>query len=396
MSSLVGLLLVAVFATLPTRVMADGCTIAVIPDTQKYYGRAECGNCTSNCSAFPSNPPVCTSDNDCSAWGATCVGPSGVPAQIAKYILDQRLTRDPTKPIAFVTQAGDVVDLYWQQERWLAMKTAMHSFDGIIPWSVTAGNHDGGYSKPLQFPDFLRRFNSSVYAAVKQPAGARFIESWGDWAVNSAHLFQCGSKPVLHLSIQWDADTTEYSEVIERAREIIDEHRELPVVVTIHGYLDLPGKSAATQGYTELYDAGGLFIWKNLVSVSPNIFLVNSAHRIHTLTEPAAHVRSRKNLGGGTLVETMFNAQRVGGDPNKGNGWLMFLGIDWNAQTIRFEAYSPFLNQTAAQASFPLEHMDGSIGFDLPVACSDSIDNDGDGSIDLADSECASAGDLSE
>ena len=45
---------------------------------------------------------------------------------------------------------------------------------------------------------------------------------------------------------------------------------------------------------------------------------------------------------------------------------------------------------------FDPAHTDGTVGFDLVAACSDGIDNDGDGSADLGDPGCASAGDLSE
>ena len=376
---------------------ADGCTVAMIPDTQFYYARPECGNCTSaNCAAWP-GPYSCNSDADCAAFGGQCVGPSNVPGQMTQYLLDHRLDWDPGYPIAFASQAGDVVDLYWQQERWLAMEAALHRLDGVIPWAVAAGNHDGNQDLgALEFPVFLQYFNGTVYGGITPPPGSQWIENWGDWPVNAAHRLTCGSREVLHLAIQWDADLPQYAEVLERAREILEEHADLPAILTVHAYLDRPGTSGATQGYTELYEAGGLHLWENLVKVSPNLFLVLSAHRIHTTTEPAAHVRARPRKTGSDVVETLFNAQIVGSDPDKGEGWINFLRIDWEQDTIRYRAYSPMRDQTAREAGFDPLHTDGTVALAAPDACANGLDDDGDGLVDLADPGCAHAGDLAE
>jgi hypothetical protein len=359
---------VALLLLVPMKALASGCTIAMVPDTQMYQAAKECGNCSADCHNSP-GPYACTDDTDCTVHGGECVGPSVVPAQQLQYILDNRLTRAPGYPIQFATHAGDVVNLSSAQpERFAAVKAAMELLNGTIAWSVVAGNHDGS-GTPMTFPNFQTYFNTTNYAAVPTPAGATYLETWGDEPVNVAHIFDCGGRPVLHLGIQWDHDEVAYAEVITRAIEIINENPGIPVAVTVHAYLDNPGGSPATEGYYEASNEGGLHLWQNLISLSPRIFLVMSGHRITVLPDPSAHVRAKaKTAAGGVVVETMFNAQALGDDPDMGDGWLMFYTVDWVTESITFEAYSPFLDQSASDAGFPTTHMDGEIGFTIPVA----------------------------
>ena len=56
-----------------------------------------------------------------------------------RWIADNHATR----PIAFVLHTGDVVDSD-TTEQWTVAAQALHALDGLVPYVITAGNHDYG------------------------------------------------------------------------------------------------------------------------------------------------------------------------------------------------------------------------------------------------------------
>ena len=286
---------------------ADPFTIAVLPDTQ-YYVQSY---------------------------------PATLEAQIS-YILDHRASDN----IAFVTQLGDVVQsgesgstrnaLQWQRadaafdrlDGTLAKKP-----DGILPYSVTLGNHDYGVigDKTSGTGRYQQYFGPDRYESRSW-----FLEDSGI-AGDQALIFSAGGYRFLHITLQFEPADSD----LAWAQRVIDRNPGLPTIISTHSYLN-PGskkRQATLQGHsgsTTTVGNTGEQVFQKLIATNNQIFLVMNGHFTGEY-----HQTSTNNFGN-SVFEMVVDYQ---GRQNGGDGWMRLLEFQPAQNRINVETYSPTRKQ---------------------------------------------------
>ncbi|MCP3914876.1 MAG: DNRLRE domain-containing protein [bacterium] len=237
--------------------------------------------------------------------------------------------------IVFVSHVGDVVeggaaDL----EEWGRGDRAMDVLDGdlvadpegILPYSVTLGNHDcdtvGDKGSTQVFSDY---FGSARYAGRSWFVGADVHDR------NTSQIFTVDGQEYLHLGLEWRPS----DEALLWAMGVLDARPDLPVIVSTHEHLR-SGNPANRSHYGATPDAtgdnSGKDVFHKLIVPYPQIFLVLSGHFA------ANGRRASTTLLGRELDEMLADYQD---DPNGGNGWMQILEFRPSAAEIESIAFSP-------------------------------------------------------
>ncbi|TDU70934.1 calcineurin-like phosphoesterase family protein [Prosthecobacter fusiformis] len=241
LSSLARYLLLPVFATLMTFVPSasaadldaapkDSFTIAVIPDTQWYIGKG-------TKKTPDSTDPVVTNavfENHVN-W---------ITANIQK------------QNIVFVSHVGDIVDRSNPQE-WEVARRCMDRLHGVIPYSVTVGNHDmkgSGDSSLFQKYFGAERFRDFAwYGGPFEPA--RPTPEFSGNNANSHQLFSAGGMDFIHISLECNAP----DDVLAWADALLTQYATRRAIITTHMDLGVLEHPKTEEGFVK--DPKGRMNW---------------------------------------------------------------------------------------------------------------------------------------
>jgi hypothetical protein len=260
--------------------------------------------------------------------------------------------------IRYVSHYGDVVNNGDSLVEWNASDAAMAFLDAAgIPYGVTAGNHDitpsgvaGSAYIPANFVDYYgpARFAGDAWYRGASPSG-----------MSSYQVFAAGGLEFLALHVECDAALRE----LEWAQAVLDMHRDKPVLMTTHRYLqDAEDYTAGVPlvpsgrypsiwyGIEGTYTPDGIEaeeLWQWFVRRNPNILMVQCGHFHEEFRQVST------NAFGNPVHEVLADYQD---DPNGGDGWLRVMEFDLASDTIDVDSYSPFLDQyrTADESDFTL------------------------------------------
>ncbi|MBR4653566.1 MAG: tyrosine-protein phosphatase [Kiritimatiellae bacterium] len=195
-------------ATLPP--LPDGAfTYAVIPDTQGYDGE---GRHTKR--------------------GRK---PGVGPTRNAKFdaIVDWLVANAKSQNILFVTHTGDITDMN-NDFQWRFASNAMARLDGVLPYSITPGNHDMRHDGDTSL--FQRYFPASRYAGCAWYAGTfgGYTNSAGLFVsgnnANSICLFGQGSEKFVVVNLECNAPDPVLAWAASELERLPDRH----VIVATH------------------------------------------------------------------------------------------------------------------------------------------------------------------
>lgn len=261
------------------------------------------------------------------------------------------VNRDALK-IAFVVHEGDIVDSD-VAEQWRIAAASMHRLDGLVPYFVTAGNHD--------YRDGRRETMIDTYF----PASGFAVEPWFGGTFEPGRIENnFGIVPVgpgaswLVLSLEFGPRDT----VLAWANQILDAHPDLPAVLVTHAYLYLDGSRYDRRGRPDQFfspfdyaltgsinDGDGL--WRGLVARHDNLRLVLSGHAIplDPLNNPDAAARLTSTRVTGTRChQIMANYQTCSNVPCPetlgGDGYLRIMRVDVASNRLSVQTYSPYLD----------------------------------------------------
>jgi len=260
--------------------------------------------------------------------------------------------------IQFVSHYGDVVNDGGDTTQWANARASMDILDQSgIPYGVTAGNHDitpsGTAGTPYIPQQYLANFGAQNYAGKDWYLGA------SPSGMSNAQIFSGGGREFIALHILCDAPVEE----LAWAQGIMNNHRDKPVMMTTHRYLQdaedyTGGVPVVPSGYYPdiwygvegTYAPGGIrsgeiFDW--FVRRNKQIFLVNCGHFHEEFRQTST------NAFGNPVHEVLADYQD---DPNGGDGWLRLMEFDVGAGQINFDSYSPTRNEfrTADESKFSL------------------------------------------
>ena len=217
--------------------------------------------------------------------------------------------------IKFVIHLGDMVENATAEEEWKNADRAHRVLDGVVPYSVLPGNHDGA-------PDNTQLFNK--YFPPKRFAGHRWYGGHlGETNDNNYCVFDAAGMKFLVLSLGYRPG----DEALAWADKIVQEHRDHRVIVATHDYMN-----------AEKRRPPGEKIWKQLVRKHKNIFMVVCGHI------GAAAQQISTNDADGVVHEILCDYQNR---PRGGDGWLQTLRFLPDENRIRIEAHSPLVQQPA-------------------------------------------------
>lgn len=240
-------------------------------------------------------------------------------------IYDWIVENKESKKIEYVFGLGDITDKDTVAE-WELVKSEIFKLNGVVPYSLVRGNHDGT-------ANFNKYFKVDEYTkTIEGQFNERFIE-------NSWRTFTVGEVKYLNITLDYGAS----DKVLNWAAGIIEQHPDHRVIITTHAYLfrdgttldvgDVvpPNKTGSNDGTSNNGDQ----MWDKLISKYENIFLVLSGH------DPCDNiiVTQDKGVNGNVVTQMLIDPQGV--DASQGaTGMVAMLYFSNDGKTITIENYS--------------------------------------------------------
>src|SRR3954471_3645152 len=123
-----------------------------------------------------------------------------------QWIVDNKAAMN----IAFVHHVGDIVNHGWDLTQWSRAVTAMNKLNGVVPYGVSAGNHDhkdGNVPETFTSVEYVPRFGPSRYSG--QPWAAGWYGGASPSGFSSYQTFTAAGRTYLNLTMDCNATTNE-------------------------------------------------------------------------------------------------------------------------------------------------------------------------------------------
>ena len=336
-------------------------TLVFMPDTQYYV----CSLCRDN------NPSL-------NRWHPDTFG-----AQ-TRWIADNLNSEN----IAFVANAGDVVETATELEEWEIADAAYDMLDGVVPYSVIPGDHD-------YFPEEYRDADTRYY---RQFFGAERYNNYSWYGGSSpsglSHYqrFRGGGQDFIHIGLEFEppGPISNPNSTLGWAKAILEANPNTPTILSTHAYLMdgvnrrsresdqeacyRPGSGLGSEpcrdkpGTLDPNASSGEEIFEALVKPYSQVFMVLNGHYYRRGSSDTSRTSDNgeyhqvsTNNAGSDVYEMLANYQT---HDNGGDGWLRLIkfipGGGANGQDrIRVQTYSPtrddFQPGSASNFSFDLD-----------------------------------------
>ena len=240
--------------------------------------------------------------------------------------------------IQFVFGLGDITEKSSQAE-WNRAKAALHSMDGIVPYSIVRGNHDSVTSFNQTFP--LSDYEDEL------------LESYDKTMINTCRELIVGDIKYLIFTIDYGASDA----VLNWVGELCDTYHDYYAIITTHCYLFRDGTTldqgdvcppATTGGHNN-----GDHMWEKLVSKHENILMVISGH------DPSDQIVLAQDEGDYGNIVTQLLVDPQGADAHLGGlGMVAMLYFSEDGRDVTVRYYSTIKDKYylgANQFSFTLD-----------------------------------------
>jgi hypothetical protein len=176
--------------------------------------------------------------------------------------------------IAFFAHQGDMLRRGYSDFQAANADAALKNLDGKVPYTVSIGNHDydnqfDDLDQHVSSASFTRWFGNDRYAAIPNSGFGGASQDQR----NRFHTFTADGREVLVLSIEWEASDAS----IAWAQSVINSHRQDPVILTTHEYLNGSGRTTSTLEPLAGFNSGE-GIYQKLVKPNQQVFMVLSGH----------------------------------------------------------------------------------------------------------------------
>ena len=233
-----------------------------------------------------------------------------------QWIVDNKKSQN----IVFATQTGDIVDDGSSSTQWANADAAANNLDGVIPYSMTFGNHD--------FDDVAAGTGTVNFTANFGPSRYQKYSWFGGASTDGLAMYQTFSADgytFLHLNIPYTPSSAD----LNWAAGILAAHPSDPTIISTHDYL----YNSGTSTYRTSVGDG---IWNSLVTNNSQVFMVLGSH----FYDPDEGQLVSTGNAGQNVIQTLADYQD---QANGGDGWLRQLIFDPGAGLIRVRTYSPYL-----------------------------------------------------
>lgn len=289
--------------------------------------------------------PITDFDYSFCVVGDTQVIARKYPDKLAN-IYDWIIANKDEKKIEFVFGLGDITDKNTDEE-WTAAKEQIFKMNGIVPYSLVRGNHDGSAKLNEYFAklDYMGQFNG-FYDRYK-------ID-------NSWRTFSVGDTDYLLVTLDYGASDA----LLDWAAGIIEAHPNHKVIITTHAYLFRDGTTLdagdvcppTTNTVSDGSKNNGDHMWDKLISKYENIFLVLSGH------DPSSDIVATQTKGdhGNIVTQMLVDPQGVDNSSEGATGMIAMLYFSNGGKTLTVEQYSTvrnmhYMNTSQFTLSMPTE-----------------------------------------
>lgn len=231
------------------------------------------------------------------------------------------------KKIAFAFNLGDLTDKDTEDE-WNTASAAIHSLDGILPYSIVRGNHDktiSSYTNAFKYADHEYMLSGSYDGTM----------------LNTYQTLHVSDDKYLILNLDFKMTTP----LLDWASDIVEQHHDYKVIVTTHMYLDYDGAplNGADEGGPDKHGVGFTSegFWNLFLSKHNNIFLVLSGH----VAYPSIVATQRTGDHGNTVTQILVNPQNVDGKYQGGLGLVAMLYFSEDGKSVQTQFYSTIRNK---------------------------------------------------
>ena len=249
------------------------------------------------------------------------------------YVAQAEWIRERQRPdnVQFVIHLGDIVQNAMVEAEWENADRAHALLDGIVPYSITPGNHDLDLDETGDLTRgtimFDRYFGPDRF--IDQPWYGGHL---GESNANNFCRFEVSGLKFLVLSLEWaPQDAT-----IEWASQVLQAHKDHRVILATHYYMRTQGRGHGDSLGGHIGDD----LWERFVRKHENIFMVVSGH------VSGVYHQSSKNDAGHDVHEILCDYQNL---ENGGDGWLQTLRFVPKTDEIYVDAYSPVVEKTNRQ-----------------------------------------------
>jgi hypothetical protein len=244
--------------------------------------------------------------------------------------------------IRFVVHLGDVTDTNSPRE-WRNARDSMSLLDGVVPYSIIAGNHDHGPGGNASTRDTLLNEYFDFKSHAAQPTFGGALEDGR--LENTYHLFEAGGRQWIVLCLEWGPR----DRAIQWADSVMERHKDRTGILVTHAYMNNNDlrydhtDAANPQTYNPHHYKtpgpvnDGEELWQKLVRRHDFAMTLNG----HVLGDGAGYLASPNDHG--RVVHQMlsnFQMRELGGE-----GYLRLLEFQPDGITVRIKSYSPVFDR---------------------------------------------------
>lgn len=238
--------------------------------------------------------------------------------------------------IIFVSQLGDLVDVYNSDSQWENAHDSMAIIRATgIPYSVVPGNHDLGTGSSNPAAHYDAYFPASSFAGYSW-YGGHYPDSSD---ASNYELFTAMGQKFIVLNLV--CDSTMLAQATGWANSVLDQYSDRKAIVVAHGYIDDKG------AYLDADSVSGTATWNNVVKLHSNVVAVLCGHY------SGEYDGAVTGQNGNTIYNLLTDYQS---EPYGGTGWLRLYEFYPLENKIEAFTYSPSLDQyqTDANSQFDL------------------------------------------
>jgi len=261
--------------------------------------------------------------------------------------------------LAFVLHEGDIVDNDVDAQ-WGLAASSLHQLDAVVPYVLSAGNHDylgSGWST-----------NRATLIDAYFPISTFAIHPWFKGTFEPNHIENNYELFDVPAGGQWLVLSLEFGPrdvVLAWADAIAKKHPNTPAIVVTHAYLyeddtrydHKSGRAQRWNPHSYPIDMApgdvndGEEIWQKLIVGNSNIQFVFCGHVVNRGVGRLLSVRP----DGTTVVQVLANYQML---PQGGGGYLRIMEFSPADRWVHVQTYSPFLGlyKTDSDNDFFIEY----------------------------------------
>lgn len=243
---------------------------------------------------------------------------------------------------------------------WEYADNAVSLLDGVMPFGIVIGNHDYDMWTRKRKRDPWLVLGTEYYTRFFGPQSKHFLQkSWYGGAsengLNSYIIFTAGKTEFLFVGLEFEPS----DEALDWAQKVISEHKNLPCIISTHGYITLEkenqsgnNKFIAMSHHKAGEGNSGQTMFEKVVYPNKNVFLVLCGHVFSG--ERGEGMRVDMDADGYKVYSILSNYQ--GRDKtlsfhgffdfseDSGDGLLRLMNFDLTRNIIQVQTYSTEFN----------------------------------------------------